>query len=486
MLPTIHIEVQSETPLYMQIYEHISSAIQKGTLARGEKLPPTRELAGSLGLNRTTVTAAYQVLETEGLIRGHVGRGSFVEGAPSASRRLDWESLMPPDGTAPATAAPVAKISFSASRPSEMLFPLDEFRATCREVIDSPEAAQILQLGPAGGYGPLRRHLMEESRGRGVAGPGDDILITSGCQQAFDLLQRVLASHGETVLLEDPVYPGLRNVFLRGGARVVGVPVGDHGIDVDSLARAIERERPRLIVLTPNFQNPTGTTMPEAARRAVLALVRRAGVILVENDLYGELRYRGAAIPSIKSLSPSGDTILFSSFSKVAFPGLRVGWAIGPRHFISRLTEAKESSDLHSDQLSQAVLLQFAASGRLQAHRGKMLASGSERLNACLAACAQELPPGSGYTRPEGGMNVWVRLPEVLDADAMAAHAEREGVSFLPGRYFAASRPQASALRLSFAGLDAADIETGLSVLGRICRGELDRLNRSDEAHELV
>ena len=131
----------------------------------------------------------------------------------------------------------------------------------------------------------------------------------------------------------------------------------------------MERERPRLIVLTPNFQNPTGTTMPEAARRAVLALARRAGVIVVENDLYGDLRYRGAAIPSLKSLSTSGDTILFSSFSKIAFPGLRVGWAIGPRHFIARLTEAKESSDLHSDQLSQAVLLRFAASGRLQAHR---------------------------------------------------------------------------------------------------------------------
>ncbi len=113
----------------------------------------------------------------------------------------------------------------------------------------------------------MRRYLLEESRGRGIASLDDDILITSGCQQAFDLLQRVLASHGETVLLEDPVYPGLRNVFLRGGARVVGVPVGDHGVDVDALARAIERERPRLVVLTPNFQNPTGTTMPEAARK---------------------------------------------------------------------------------------------------------------------------------------------------------------------------------------------------------------------------
>src|SRR5580658_10995737 len=334
MLPRIQLEPQAETPLYMQIYEHISSAILRGTLARGEKLPPTRELAGSLGLNRTTVTAAYQVLELEGLIRGHVGRGSFVEGAPGTPARLDWESLIPPDGNAPTTpAAAVAKISFSASRPSEMLFPLDEFRATCREVIDSSEAAQILQLGPAAGYGPLRRYLLEDARKRGTAGPDDDILITSGCQQAFDLMQRVLASHGETVLIEDPVYPGLRNVFLRGGARVVGVPVGEHGVDIDALARTMEKERPRLVVLTPNFQNPTGATMPEASRRTVLALARRAGIVVVEDDLYGNLRYRGAEIPELKRLDSFGDTILLSSFSKVAFPGLRVGWAIGPWFF---------------------------------------------------------------------------------------------------------------------------------------------------------
>ena len=330
MLPRIQLDPQEETPIYRQVYGKIKSAIHSRELSRGERLPPTRELAGLLGLNRTTVAAAYELLEAEGLIRGHVGRGSFVEG-PAASpavshaaprtgdaEKLDWEALIPAEesSAAPTSRAGAARISFASSRPSEMLFPLDEFRATCREVIDSAEAAQILQLGPAGGYGPLRRHLLEEARRRGTAGPDDDILITSGCQQAFDLMQRVLASHGETVLLEDPVYPGLRNVFLRGGARVAGVPVGEQGMDMDALARMIEKERPRLVVLTPNFQNPTGTTMPEAARRAVLAMARRAGVVVVEDDLYGELRYRGAEIPTLKRLDASGDTILLSSFSK--------------------------------------------------------------------------------------------------------------------------------------------------------------------------
>lgn len=446
-------------------------------MVRGERLPATRELAGSLGLNRATVASAYELLEAEHLIKAHVGRGSFVEGAEAA--RLDWESLIPTEDNTPAPASSNATISFSASRPSEDQFPLEEFRETCREVIDSDEASNILQLGPANGYGPLRRFILDEARRRGIAREDDDILMTSGCQQAFDLIQRVLASRGETVILEDPVYPGLRNVFQRGGARIVGAPVGEEGVEIETLARLIEKERPRLMVLTPNFQNPTGTTVPEAARREILDLARRSGLVIVENDLYGPLRYTGAEVPLIKRLDASGDAILLGSFSKIAFPGLRVGWAIGPRHFIARLTEAKEASDLHSDQLSQAVLLRFAQSGRLGEHHKRMIAAGAERLKECLAGCARELPPASRYTRPEGGMNVWVRLPEMLDASELSVRARRENVSYLPGRYFAVARPQTHSLRLSFAGLKPGHIRSGLRVLGTLFRAELAQATRA-------
>jgi 2-aminoadipate transaminase len=458
MLPRLELNSQSAVPLYRQLHEQIRSAIRAGGMARGERIPPTRELAQSIGLNRATITAAFDVLESEGLIRREVGRGSFVIGT--------------------ATEQAPEMISFSASRPSEIMFPLDEFRATCREVIDSDDAAQILQLGPASGYGPLRRHLLEEARKQGTAGEDDDILVTSGCQQAFDLIQRVLAAHGETVLIEDPVYPGLRNAFLRGGARVIGMPVGREGVDVDALGALLEKEKPRLMVLTPNFQNPTGSTLPVESRRTILMLAKRAGVIVVENDLYSELRYHGAEVPTLKKLDEAGDTILLGSFSKIAFPGLRVGWAIGPRHFIARLTEAKEASDLHSDQLSQAVVLRFAESGRLAAHRQKMLTAGSLRLQATLSACAKELPVGSSFTKPEGGMNVWVELPKSLDASELATRAERENVSFLPGRYFAVTRPQLQGLRLSFAGLTPENIRHGLAVLGLIFRTEQQRAQR--------
>jgi 2-aminoadipate transaminase len=237
------------------------------------------------------------------------------------------------------------------------------------------------------------------------------------------------------------------------------------------------------MVLTPNFQNPTGSTIPAADRQTILELAQKAGTIIIESDLYGGLRYQGEDVPSIKRMDESGDTILLGSFSKIAFPGLRVGWVIGPRRFIARLTEAKEACDLHSDQLSQAVLLKFAESGRLEAHRKKMIAAGAERLNACLECCAKDLPSDSYFTRPEGGMSVWVVLPETVDASELAKRALAENVSFLPGRYFAVSRAHPHSLRLCFVGLSPEQIQFGMRVLGQLIKTELTqgRSARRDE-----
>src|SRR6202162_1064906 len=381
MLPIAPLNPASEIPIYRQLYLQIEDLIESGRLAKGSRLPATRELAGELGLNRTTISAAYELLEAEGLITGHVGRGSFVAGSPTRENGVQWREILEPSApNSPAAPTSTPIVGFSSSRPSELLFPLQEFRETCAEVISSPDAQTILQLGSPSGYPPLRRYLLELARTEGIARDSDDILITSGCQQAFDLLQRTLVRNGETVLLEDPVYLGQKNAFERGGARLAGVPVGANGIDLESLERVIARERPRLLAVTSNFQNPTGTTLPLASRKALLRITQPAGIIASEHDIYGGLAYEGEAIPTIKKLDESGDVVLLRSFSKLAFPGLRVGWVIGPRALIEKLTEAKLWSDLHTDQLAQAVLLRFAESGRLAAHRQKMLGAGRERL----------------------------------------------------------------------------------------------------------
>ena len=424
------------------------------------------------------------MLEAEGLISGQVGKGSFVTSGPAARGGVPWNSLLE-RSEAPA-AAPSAGwgqeiISFAVSRPSRDLFPLDDFRASCATVLARRDLADILQLGSPSGYEPLRRYLMEEARRQNVAGPGDDLIVTNGCQQALDLIGRVLLRPGDTIAVEDPIYTGLKNLLTGMGARLCGVPVGAEGMDVAQLERVLERERPRFLVVTSNFENPTGATLPLLARRALLEAARRAAVPVIENDAYGEVRYRGESLPALKQLDESGGTVLLRSFSKVSFPGLRVGWAVGPKPLIDRLRNAKEATDLHTDQLSQAVLLEFAESGRLEAHRARILQAGAERLAATMDACREHLPAGTRWTRPEGGMNVWVRLPEPLDAAELLGHAQKEGVAYLPGRYFAVSRLDPGALRLSFAGLAPDQIRAGLAILGRIIRTKFESAARNFE-----
>ncbi len=478
MFPRPELDHRSDTPLYRQLFDHIKGLIESGRLGRGDRLPATRELAGLLGLNRATVSAAYEMLEAERLIEGHVGRGSFVAAGPSVeSSGLDWDRLCPapPDPVPSPGPAPQHTISFATSRPAEDLFPLDEFRAASNEVISGAGASTILQLGSPYGYAPLRRYLLDQARSDGTARGGDEILITSGCQQALDLIERVLAGAGVKIAVEDPIYPGLKSLFGRAGAELLGVPVGEDGIDTAHLERVLARERPKLLVATPNFQNPTGATMPLPARLVLLRAARESGAVVIENDIYGALRYEGQPAPSLKQLDETGDVIQLGSFSKVAFPGLRVGWVIAPRALVSRLAEAKQWCDLHTDQLSQAILLRFAESGRLEAHRRRIVAAGRERLSATLAACRRFLPPGTRFTHPQGGMNVWVRLPAPLDAAESAVRAEREGVSYLPGRYFAVARHEPGSLRLSFAGLEPGEIERGLAILGNVFSAELGR-----------
>jgi 2-aminoadipate transaminase len=436
-------------------------------------------LAGQLGLNRTTVSAAYSILEQAGLLEGQVGRGSFVaaggrkrSGSSGDAISFDWHAVLARDE--PVTAPPPAvSINFASSRPAEDRFPIAEFRVLTKQVIDSPEAADILQLGSPYGYRPLRKYLLAQSVAEGVARPGDDLIVTNGCQQALDLLARVLVTENAPVLVEDPVYHGLLRVFGRAQATLIPLPFGDSGFSPAMLETLVSQHRPRLLVVTPEFQNPTGVTLNMEQRRAIIGISRRFGVIVIESQIYRDLRYRGHSLPSLKQLDESGNVIAAGSYSKVAFPGLRVGWVIAPQPVVARLAQAKETSDLHSDQLSQAVLLRFAESGELARHVNRTREAGAARLQAVLESCEAHLPSGSRFTRPEGGMNLWVELPAPLLADELLKAAEERGVSFLPGSCFSVRRAERRALRISFGGLEPESIARGIGILGEIAKEQL-------------
>ena len=349
-------------------------------------------------------------------------------------------------------------------------------------MIASDDAASILQFGTPAGYAPLRRYLLEEARAEGTARDSDDILITSGCQQAFDLLQRTIGQ-GATVLIEDPVYLGVRSVFERAGAQADRSSRGTRWPGFRKPGANHRAGTAGAAVRHAQFsKSDRRHACRSPAARRCSRITQAAGVVVIENDIYGPLCYEGEPLASMKQLDKTGDTILLRSFSKVAFPGLRVGWVMARRSLIEKLTEAKQWSDLHTDQLSQAVLLRFAESGRLEQHRRRMLVAGRERLQAALEACEKYLPAGAKFTRPRGGMSLWIELPEPLDAGELLPRAEREGVTYLPGRYFAVSRPQPNGLRISFAGMTPEEIRSGLAILGRIFPNELERVRERSAA----
>jgi 2-aminoadipate transaminase len=275
---------------------------------------------------------------------------------------------------------------------------------------------------------------------------------------------------GGRVAVEDPVYPGLKNVFAKAGAQLTALPVDEDGVDPRDLQPGV-----KLAAVTPNFQNPTGVTLSQERRLELVRRARENGTVLIENDIYGPLRYEGEPGAPLKLLDERGDVVMVGSFSKVAFPGLRVGWVLGPKPLIAHLTHLKHLTDLHTDQFSQAVLLRFAESGRLERHRAAMLKAGAERLAAVLDACGRCLPAGARFTRPRGGMNVWLTLPEGLDTQDLLAKAREGGVSYLPGRYFSISGAASNALRLSFASVPPELIREGLAVLGDVFRAALAR-----------
>ena len=472
---------QSGVPIYRQLGVHLQRLIESGDLREGDRLPPTRELAGQLGLNRTTISAAYEMLEEGGLIKGEVGRGSYVSaGQERAPEGLNWSRVLTPSSAASWGSAANVAINFSSSRPSENLFPVEEFRETCREVLDSRNLKSLMQLGSPGGYEPLRRYLLDRANERGMARESDDILITNGCQQALDLLRRAMVRVGEKVAVEEPVYPHLRNLLLESGAELLGVPVDDDGIDLHALQKAFDGGA-KVLVVTPSFQNPTGATIPAMHRSEIVRMARAAQAVIIENDTYSDLAYKSGsdALPRLKQLDPN--VILLGSFSKTAFPGLRVGWIIAPRPVIARATELKQLADLHTDHFSQAFLLRFAESGKLAKHHAAVIAAAKEKLRALEQSCRKHLA-NCTWQVPGGGMNMWIDLPGGLDAVALRGLAQQAGIDYLPGRYFSVSRPLDSGLRLSFAGPEPAEIRKGIEILGTLVHNAL-RARETRETH---
>lgn len=502
MLP-LQLQPESHIPLYIQLRDQLRALVHSGDLRPGDRIPASRELAAQLGVHRTTVANAYAELDAEGLIQGHVGRGTFIRsteplkispappanGLSGGNGRVRWESLFADERAEEGLSrlvpdVPDGALSFVSARPADEFFPVEELRK-CSSAVLRGEGSKILQLGPSDGYPPLKKELCGLLRSEGFQVRDENLLITDGCQQSLDLLCKAFLRPGDAVLLENPTYPGAIAIFAGARVRSLGVPVRTRtepgaslGVDVDALEATLMQNRVKLMVLAPDFQNPTGTTLPLPARRRLLEIAARHQVPVVEDHIYARLRARGEKVASLRQLDRANLVIQIDSFSKVAFPGLRVGWCVAPESVIERLRLVKQTTDLHTDQLAQATLAEFARRGLLARHLARMRKVYSARLASLEEALARHMPEETHWTRPEGGMCLWVELPPGFDASELLIHVRERGVLFAPGRYFYFQNPQPNTLRLGFAALDEKRIARGVAILGELLRIEMRKRQR--------
>ncbi len=313
---------------------------------------------------------------------------------------------------------------------------------------------------------------------RGTPTSAEEVLITNGSQQAIDLIARAFVDHGDLVLIENPTYSGAISSFESFGARLAGLQLDEDGILPGGIARSAGRTGAKLLYVTPSFQNPTTAVMPLPRRRQVLEEAAASNLMVIEDDWAGGLRFEGADPPTLRSLDREGRVIYLSTFAKQLIPGLRIGWIAGPRPVIDRLSVLKQINDYCSSPLMQVALEEFCRGGGLARHLALVRPAYRERRDAMLAALGGTFPAGAAWTKPEGGLFLWVRLPGELDAAELQAEAERRGVIVSGGDPFHLEGRGPASLRLTFASATTAEIERGIRSLGSILKKMLSASGR--------
>ena len=360
-------------------------------------------------------------------------------------------------------------VSFAVGSPSREALDLVGADRIASSVIRR-EGASALGYTITEGEPELRDAVAADARRRGVRADAEEVLISAGALQGIDLLCRVYLRRGDVVVAESPAFANALSAFRNNGAKVLEVPMDDEGMDVQAAARMLRRDgiRPRMFFVVPNFQNPTGETLSERRREALCALAASCGAVVVEDDPYGLLRYRGHDVTPIASLAVKADVVSVGSFSKTFLPGLRVGWVIAPTEVVRRMAAAKQTMDSSTGTLGQRMVLEFMRDGGADAHVGRLRQLYREKQERGRAALAREFA-GTGVTwnDPEGGFYFWVTLPRGMDARALLDVALEEGVAFVPGEAFTTGHDHRNALRFSISAPTPDRIDEGVRRLRR-------------------
>jgi 2-aminoadipate transaminase len=369
-------------------------------------------------------------------------------------------------------------ISFAGGLPDPKTFPVDEIREVTLEVLAS-HAARALQYGTTEGDPRLRDELVKWMARDGLAFARDDVVVTTGSQQALDIVGRILLDPGDVIVCELPSYLGGLQAFRAYRPQMIGVPQDDEGIEPDRLASVLsglrrEGRRVKFVYVVPDFQNPSGITWTLDRRERLLDLAAEFKTLIVEDNPYREMRFMGSAPPPVAALDRDGRTLYLSTFSKTLAPGLRIGWMAGPQPIIERCVTVKQGMDLCGPALTQAIAAALLARGLLRSRLPAIAELYRRKCEVMIETLEREMPAGVTWTRPEGGLFLWVRLPEALDAGALLRTAvEQEGVMYVPGQAFHCDGSGRNTLRLNFSYPSEVEIREGITRLARMVRRSL-------------
>lgn len=359
-------------------------------------------------------------------------------------------------------------ISFAGGLPAPELFPVADVGLAASRVL-AEFGPRALQYGTTEGIRSLREWIASEMGLRDIVCGPDDVLITTGSQQALDLIGKVFLDPGDVVITENPTYLAAIQAFQCFEARFVAAPTDDNGIVPEAVDEIAGREKARFLYVIPNFQNPTGRTLSVERRRALYEVAVRRGFVIIEDDPYGKLRYRGKHIVPIKSYDEAGCVIYLSTFSKIVAPGFRTGWAVAPKAIRDRFVAAKAVSDLHTSSLDQLVLDRYLRDFDNAKHVEKIRAAYGERYGIMDAALTEFMPKNYAWTRPDGGMFLWMTGPKGLDSLALLREALKHNVAFVPGRDFFPDGTGGECMRLNFSNATPERIREGVKRLAALC-----------------
>jgi DNA-binding transcriptional MocR family regulator len=481
----LKINPKSRKPVFKQIADELVDMIGKNVLKVGERLPSSRKLADQLGVNRTTVYKAYEELWSKGFTESKPGSYSIIRKRtdvkslerPSIKKIIDWEKRITPKSMQlyrfsaqhSRTKPDNENIDFATLSPDPRIMPYERFRKCLNQVLIE-EKESLLTYSDPQGYKPLRKFVTELMRGHSVHVSEDEVLLTNGCQNGIELLLKLLVNPTDKIITECPTYSSAFPLFKHYAKEVICIPMDENGMNLQSLETTLKKEHPALLYTIPNFHNPTGLTSSQVYREELLKICERNKLPLLEDGFSEEMKYTGKNILPIKSMDKYNLVFYLGTFSKVLFPGLRIGWIAADKECINHLSVIKHSSELSGFALTQAALYKFCSEGYYELHIKKMHNIYKKRMHTAINALKEFIPVEKfSFTKPFGGYTIWLASKRRgINEEDLMQKIFNTGVSVSKGSIFFPTKSDKACFRISIARADENEIVEGIKRLGKV------------------